>query len=85
MWVVGFSMVTGPGAMEPYRIREYAPGGQGDPTFLFYLGPELAFRHRARPDWEFVYRLHHRSGGWYTFGNMKGGNNAQVFGLRKRF
>jgi hypothetical protein len=82
--VAGFSVVTGPSAMENYRNQEYA-GGNGDPTLLYYLGPEVALRSAARPDLEYVYRLHHRSGGWHTLGNMRGGNNAQVFGLRWRF
>lgn len=82
--VAGFSVVTGPSAMENYRNQEYA-GGSGNPTLLYYLGPEVALRTVARPELEYVYRLHHRSGGWYTLGNMRGGNNAQVFGLRWRF
>ncbi|MBX3530999.1 MAG: hypothetical protein KF849_10350 [Rhizobiaceae bacterium] len=82
--VAGFSVVTGPSAMENFRNQEYA-AGKGDPTLLYYLGPEVALRSAARPDLEYVYRLHHRSGGWHTLGNMRGGNNAQVFGLRWRF
>jgi hypothetical protein len=82
---VGLSAVTGASAMEPVRIRQWSPGGVGDPRLLVYLGPEVAFRHASIPDFEFVYRLHHRSGAWATLGNMKGGNNAQVFGIRRRF
>ncbi len=82
---IGLSGVTGPSAMEPIRIQQYSPGGVGDPTLLVYLGPEIAFRHVDNPNLEFVYRLHHRSGAWATLGNMKGGNNAQIFGIRHRF
>lgn len=82
---VGLSAVTGPSAMEPLRIEQYSPGGVGDPTLLVYLGPEIAIRSDANPGLEFVYRLHHRSGAWNTLGNMKGGNNAQIFGVRRRF
>jgi hypothetical protein len=82
--VGGFSVVTGPSGMEPFRIATEA-GGVGDPTLLFYLGPELSFRTARRPDIEFVYRVHHRSGGGHTLGNMRGGSNVQVFGIRRRF
>lgn len=57
----------------------------GDARVLFYLGPEIAFSLPGVPQWELVYRLHHRSGGNRTLGNLKGGHNANTFGIRYRF
>ncbi|TVQ95905.1 MAG: hypothetical protein EA399_16980 [Desulfovibrionales bacterium] len=57
----------------------------GDATLLVYLGPELAFALPRYPQWAFIYRLHHRSGAFRTFGNLKGGHNANTIGLRYSF
>ncbi len=50
-----------------------------------YFGPELAVSLVNRPDIEFVYRLHHRSGAEGTFGKLYEGYNANVFGIRYKF
>ncbi|WP_153306818.1 hypothetical protein [Desulfonatronum thioautotrophicum] len=65
------------------RTREETQNG--DATLLVYLGPELAFASPRHPQWAFVYRLHHRSGAFRTFGNLKGGHNANTIGLRYSF
>ena len=52
---------------------------------LFYLGPEIAFSMPPHPRWELVYRLHHRSGGNRTLGNVLEGHNANTIGVRHRF
>lgn len=57
----------------------------GDATLLFYLGPELAFSMPSSPQWEVIVRLHHRSGGYRTLGNLKGGHNANTIGIRYVF
>ena len=57
----------------------------GDATWLVYLGPELAFSLPQSPQWAIFYRLHHRSGAFRTFGNLKGGHNANTIGLRYSF
>ncbi|WP_051434492.1 hypothetical protein [Desulfonatronum lacustre] len=57
----------------------------GDATWLVYLGPELAFSLPQYPQWTIFYRLHHRSGAFRTFGNLKGGHNANTIGLRYSF
>lgn len=56
-----------------------------DATLLYYFGPELAVALPRHPQWELVYRLHHRSGGNRTLGNMGEGHNANTLGLRWRF
>lgn len=57
----------------------------GDATWLVYLGPELALSLPQYPQWTIFYRLHHRSGAFRTFGNLKGGHNANTIGLRFSF
>ena len=44
----------------------------GNASWLFYLGPEVAFSLPRHPRWELVYRLHHRSGASSLLGNMGG-------------
>lgn len=58
---------------------------EGSAKRLFYLGPELILSSAAAPNREIFWRLHHRSGGGRTLGNMKGAANANVVGLRVRF
>jgi len=57
----------------------------GDASTLFYLGPELSFSSVSRPELEVFWRLHHRSGAWGTLGDMHGGSNANVIGVRYNF
>lgn len=57
----------------------------GDASTLFYLGPELSFSSVSRPELEVFWRLHHRSGAWGTLGDMHGGSNANVLGIRYNF
>lgn len=78
--VVGLSAVTAASGIEARRA-----GANGDASFLFYLGPEIALRHKSLPNVELVYRIHHRSGAWHTLGNMRDAYNANVIGLRFAF
>lgn len=79
---VGISQVTGTHrGRETFLEERY----DGSARRLFYLGPELILANAARPGTEVFWRLHHRSGGWRTLGNMKGAANANVVGLRLRF
>lgn len=57
----------------------------GDASTLFYLGPELSFSTVSHPELEVFWRLHHRSGAWGTLGDMHGGSNANVVGVRYNF
>jgi hypothetical protein len=63
--------------------REDSRGG--DATWLFYLGPEVAFSLPKHPRWELVYRLQHRSGANGTLGGLAEGHNANTLGIRWRF
>ncbi|MBI4763954.1 MAG: hypothetical protein HY787_05040 [Deltaproteobacteria bacterium] len=63
--------------------REIGRGGNA--SFLFYLGPEIAFTFPGLRRWELVYRLHHRSGAGGALGGLYEGYNANTLGLRYRF
>jgi hypothetical protein len=65
------------------REREISHGGNA--RMLMYFGPEIMISMVGRPELEFVYRLHHRSGANGTFGKMHEGYNANVFGIRYKF
>ena len=65
--------------------REREARNNGDARLLYYFGPELALSSARQRDWELTYRLHHRSGGMKTLGNMSEGHNANTIGLRRRF
>jgi hypothetical protein len=77
----GVSGVTEPIGLEAVRETNQ----NGDATWLFYLGPEIAFSLPKHPRWELVYRLHHRSGANNLLGGMAEGHNANTLGLRWRF
>jgi hypothetical protein len=77
----GFSVVTASIGHEYRRVSNR----DGDATFLFYLGPELAISHRRCPNVELFYRLQHRCGGHGTLGNLSEGYNANVLGVRFKF
>jgi hypothetical protein len=57
----------------------------GDATWLFYLGPEVAISLPKYPRWELVYRLQHRSGADGILGGLAEGHNANTLGVRWRF
>jgi hypothetical protein len=78
---VGLSAITNPVGIEAQRERDRG----GNARLLGYLGPELAIAFQQMPNLELVYRLHHRSGAGGTFGSMREGANANVFGIRYRF
>jgi hypothetical protein len=80
--VVGLSAVTNSIGSEKSQALEK---GVNNAPLLFYLGPELAISLVSHPNWEFVYRLQHRSGLYGTIGVLGEGYNANVFGVRYRF
>ncbi|MDH0616348.1 MULTISPECIES: hypothetical protein [unclassified Agrobacterium] len=67
------------------REREQEIKDDGNANVLFYLGPEINVSFSEDSSTEFFWRLHHRSGGGRTLGNMKGATNANVFGVRYKF
>lgn len=78
---LGLSLVDRAIGMERERQRRR----DGDVRLLYYFGPELSFSAMRNSEWEVVCRLHHRSGGMRTLGNMTEGHNATTIGLRRRF
>lgn len=65
------------------RAREIAWNGSA--RTLVYFGPEIIVSLQQFPEFEFVYRVHHRSGANGKFGNLREGYNANVFGIRYKF
>ncbi|MBR0555666.1 hypothetical protein J5J10_08220 [Ciceribacter sp. L1K23] len=79
----GISHVTG--TMEGREQDNEDSRKNGDASTLFYLGPEISLSSVDNPNREIFWRLHHRSGAWGTLGNMEGGSNANLLGVRYRF
>ena len=77
----GLSFVNGSIGHE--RGRELAWAGNAHT--LIYFGPEIIISLVSRPEFEFVYRVHHRSGANGTFGKIREGYNANVLGIRYKF
>jgi hypothetical protein len=76
--ILGFSVATAPIGIETDRESAHS----GSASLLFRFSPELAFRFKTWPNFEFVYRIHHRSGLYGVLGDLKEGSNAHVIGLR---
>lgn len=81
-FAAGLSLVTD---AQRGREREQEIKDDGNANVLFYLGPEINVSFSEDSSTEFFWRLHHRSGGGKTLGNMKGATNANVFGVRYKF
>ncbi|WP_332303062.1 hypothetical protein [Rhizobium sp. GR12] len=81
-FTAGLSLVTD---AQPGRERAEEIKDDGNANALFYLGPEINVSFSEDSSTEFFWRLHHRSGGGKTLGNMKGATNANVFGARYKF
>ena len=74
----GLSAETGPVGVETLRKQL----DRGDPTVLFYIGPEISVSTLDNPNFEVFTRVQHRSGAWGRLGGMGDGANASVLGLR---
>lgn len=81
-FTAGLSLVTD---AQRGREREQEIKDDGNANVLFYLGPEINVSFSEDSPTEFFWRLHRRSGGGKTLGNMKGATNANVFGVRYKF
>ncbi len=81
-FTAGLSLVSD---AQPGRERQEEIKDNGNANVLFYLGPEINVSFSEESSTEFFWRLHHRSGGGKTLGNMKGAMNANVFGVRYKF
>jgi hypothetical protein len=80
--IVRFSGITNPTGKEALR---HGKDPNGSARFLGYLAPELTIALPPFPNWEFAYRLHHRSGLYGLIAANIEGANANVFGIRYRF
>lgn len=73
-----------------YEVRR---GGAGEGSrLLHFLSPEISFALPSAPDWELVFRYHHRSGGrefllgeTALFNSVSGGVQYGTAGIRVRF
>jgi hypothetical protein len=52
---------------------------------LYYMMVETAFGVPSVPDWEVLFRVHHRSGGYGTINGVNGGSNYLCLGVRYNF
>jgi hypothetical protein len=64
---------------------DYLSNPEVDQYFLHYFAPEIAFALPKYPDKELVFRYHHRSGLFGTFGDELQGSTVMSLGLRFRF
>ncbi|QQR38089.1 hypothetical protein [Devosia rhizoryzae] len=78
---LGLSVTTDTIGIEAQRERDEG----GNSTLLYYLGPEISLSLPGASNTEVFWRLHHRSGGWKTLGNMRDGANATAIGIRWSF
>lgn len=77
----GLSLTSGTVGIEAQR--EIDSGG--DTSLLYYLAPEVSLSFADNPQTEYFWRVHHRSGGWESLGNMRDGANATSLGVRWKF
>jgi hypothetical protein len=66
------------------EIHPNKPNGDYS-RFMHYIAVEATFALPKRPDWQLVYRLHHRSGVFGIMGADNVGNTAVQIGLRHYF
>ena len=66
------------------EIHPTKPDGDYN-RLLHYIAVEATFALPKRPDWQLVYRLHHRSGVFGLMGADNVGNTAVQIGLRHYF
>jgi hypothetical protein len=76
----GLNYATGISAKEVQRS-----GNLKGSKLLHYLAPEITLAHPDYPDIEFVFRLHHRSGGYGVISDTKGGAQYATVGVRVPF
>lgn len=81
-FIFGFSGISNATGREAVRQGK---DPNGSARFLGYLAPELTFSLPQYPNWELIYRLHHRSGLYGVLADNIEGANANVVGIRYRF
>ena len=63
---------------------DYLTNPEFDEHILHYFGPEIALALPSHPHTELVFRFHHRSGVFGTFGSVREGSNVIAIGIRIR-
>jgi len=86
-WVVttaavstGLNYATGVSDVEVDRARD----GEGD-RLMHFFSPEITFAVPRAPEYELLFRFHHRSGVWGLVSDAWGGAQYGTVGLRVRF
>lgn len=69
---------------DPVLEIENADNGQ-TAQWLYYILAEWAFSFRRLSQWEFFWRIHHRSGIYGLLADNNAGSNFAGLGLRRRF
>lgn len=77
----GFSYASSVTELERRRAR----GSETGSKFLHYLSPEISFALPKYQQYELVFRMHHRSGGYGTINDTYGGAQYGTIGLRVSF
>jgi hypothetical protein len=72
-------------ATEVPPLELASQGNDGATELLNYLLMELTFGLPDRKHWDFVLRVHHRSGIFGTFDGVSGGSNVLGFGVKFTF
>lgn len=72
-------------ATEVPPLEIASQGNQGATDLLNYLLMELTFGLPNSERWDFVLRVHHRSGIFGTFDGVSGGSNVLAVGLKYTF
>jgi hypothetical protein len=87
-----FAVSTGVNYASGIPTYEIVQSGNGQGSrLLHFFSPEITFALPSKPDWQFLIRAHHRSGGekyWgYTplFKGVEGGAQYLVYGIRHWF
>ena len=72
-------------ATEEPPLELESQGNSGTNELLNYLLLEATFGLPSAPSWDFVLRIHHRSGIFGLFDDVSGGSNVVAVGLKYRF
>ena len=80
VWGNGFSYATKVPPAE-FNRKEKEPSSK----ILFYIFLGLDFAIPKQEDWSLFLGIHHRSGVFGAISDVKGGSNALIMGLKKKF
>ncbi|MEO0650736.1 MAG: hypothetical protein AAFZ65_08660, partial [Planctomycetota bacterium] len=72
-------------ATEVPPLEEQSQGNDGATQLLNYLLLEATVGVPSVPNWDFVFRIHHRSGIFGLFDGVSGGSNVLALGVKYTF